>query len=178
MTRIDFECAPNIGFKIDDLKLVDVEPYTRKDGSQSNILHWEKKCRKCGSEFTQTSGLRGWVKYQNCKEHREKFPVSKVGVPIEGGEVWKADFKINGSVFKLSYIPISKNSEWIKLKVFRVGEKKQRNNFDLCYSFRKRRFSKSKGTQRFKELLKGNTRNYTIVDIVKSFIFEEKARCK
>jgi hypothetical protein len=37
--------------------LASVEPYTRKDGCQSCLLHWATSCPTTGKAFTVTTGL-------------------------------------------------------------------------------------------------------------------------
>lgn len=58
----DFVEVPKIGtvvryFSGNDLTLVDVEPYTRKDGSPSQLLVWQATDGRKGTSGLRSSGI-------------------------------------------------------------------------------------------------------------------------
>jgi hypothetical protein len=75
VNAVDFETAPAVGtvLRLDDqeYELVAVEPYRRKDGSPSNLLHWRSDCPVCGSPFDAASGLRCAGIARRCAAHRD-----------------------------------------------------------------------------------------------------------
>lgn len=57
--------TPGAAFENGELTVVRVEPYTRKDGQPSQIVHWSLTCiGGCGAIRNHTSGVNS-VKYSN-----------------------------------------------------------------------------------------------------------------
>ncbi len=59
-------------------ELAEIEPYTRKDGQASAILHWRSNCPTCGVEFTHSTGRTSAQFNRRCEEHR------KAAKPVTG----------------------------------------------------------------------------------------------
>lgn len=48
------------------------EPYTRRDGSTTELVVWESLCARCGEPFTfkTPTGASKWQPNRRCHEHR------------------------------------------------------------------------------------------------------------
>lgn len=85
---IDFRpTAPALGtvVMLDDqaYQLTGVEPYTRKDGLQSNVLTWTAGCAECGESFKTKTGLKATWLHRRCEAHRQLGkPVTKRGSKV------------------------------------------------------------------------------------------------
>lgn len=51
-------------------KLLRIEPYTRKDGKQTQVAVWESACATCGAPFEQKSPIWRPHPLANCPAHR------------------------------------------------------------------------------------------------------------
>ncbi|MFC3442772.1 hypothetical protein ACFOKF_16475 [Sphingobium rhizovicinum] len=65
--------TPGTVLEIDRQKffLTALEPYTRKDGSASYIVHWEAECARCGEAFEDLTGLTGRFPRRRCETCRK-----------------------------------------------------------------------------------------------------------
>lgn len=51
--------------------LVEVEPYTRRDGEASEIAVWSASCRSCGVEFRQQASRLRFPQTRRCEQCRQ-----------------------------------------------------------------------------------------------------------
>lgn len=82
-----FALVPALGTEVmckgQPYTLIEVKPYTRKDGAASQLLVWEAPCWTCNEPFLQTVALGG-ANYVNrrCSAHaRAGYPVKREGLP-------------------------------------------------------------------------------------------------
>jgi hypothetical protein len=60
------------------------EPYQRKDGGSTKLLHWSTHCPDCAEPFKVTTGLKGKDLARRCGECRgARQPVGKRGARIK-----------------------------------------------------------------------------------------------
>lgn len=58
-------------YKNQTYQCVEVEPYTRRDGTESVVLVWETACADCGRTFSFTTPNRRWFSpSRRCQSHR------------------------------------------------------------------------------------------------------------
>lgn len=79
---IGFQTVPAFGTVVDldgqGYELVGLEPYTRTDGSKTQLMVWSAPCATCGDPFTVKSGMTFKAPNRRCDGCK------RTGKPVKG----------------------------------------------------------------------------------------------
>lgn len=72
--KLEFQTPPAVGSVMMDgtqaFEVVQVEPYTRKDGAASRLIVWRTTCLNCAEPFEVTTGMKTSGMNRRCPMHR------------------------------------------------------------------------------------------------------------